>query len=85
MAKKRKAPRRPRRTVAPAIDQNTFEVPVNRLRWHCTPDDLGVTSLDQVQPSTEIIGQDRALKALDFGLGITDRGYNIYVSGVPGT
>jgi lon-related putative ATP-dependent protease len=32
-----------------------------------------------------IVGQDRAVKALHFGLGIKDAGFNIYVGGVPGT
>lgn len=32
-----------------------------------------------------IIGQDRAVKALQFGLGIKADGYNIYVSGIQGT
>jgi lon-related putative ATP-dependent protease len=32
-----------------------------------------------------IIGQDRAVKALKFGLGIKADGYNIYVSGIQGT
>lgn len=37
-------------------------------------------------PSEEIIiGQERALRAIDFGLSIQDRGYNIYLSGTPGT
>ncbi|MDQ1279230.1 MAG: hypothetical protein QG670_490 [Thermoproteota archaeon] len=32
-----------------------------------------------------IIGQDRAVKALKFGLDIKERGFNIYVAGYPGT
>lgn len=32
-----------------------------------------------------IIGQDRAVKAIQFGLGIRADGYNIFVSGAPGT
>ena len=32
-----------------------------------------------------IIGQERAVRAIDFGLAIQDRGYNIYLSGAPGT
>jgi len=32
-----------------------------------------------------IIGQERAVKALKFGLGIKAEGYNIYVSGIHGT
>jgi lon-related putative ATP-dependent protease len=36
-------------------------------------------------PLREIIGQDRAVRALKFGLGIKDQGFNIYVAGFPGT
>ncbi|MBI2778745.1 MAG: AAA family ATPase [Gammaproteobacteria bacterium] len=32
-----------------------------------------------------IIGQERAVRAVDFGLQIKDHGYNIYASGIPGT
>lgn len=32
-----------------------------------------------------IIGQDRALRAIKFGLGIEVKGFNIYASGLPGT
>jgi predicted ATP-dependent protease len=37
------------------------------------------------RPGKAIIGQERAVKALQFGLGYKGRGFNIYVSGVPGT
>ncbi|MFC1672146.1 Lon protease family protein, partial [Planctomycetota bacterium] len=33
----------------------------------------------------DVIGQDRALHALEFGLGCASRGYNIYVAGITGT
>ena len=33
----------------------------------------------------EIIGQGRALKAIEFGLGITNHNYNIFVLGEGGT
>ena len=36
-------------------------------------------------PLREIIGQERAVRALKFGLGIRTRGFNIYVAGFPGT
>ena len=32
-----------------------------------------------------ILGQDRALKAIELGLGIEGEGYNIFVMGAPGT
>jgi predicted ATP-dependent protease len=36
-------------------------------------------------PSSKIIGQDRAVKALQFGLRIRKKGFNIYIAGMPGT
>jgi lon-related putative ATP-dependent protease len=36
-------------------------------------------------PLEEIIGQERAARALRFGLGIKERGFNIYAAGFPGT
>jgi len=38
-----------------------------------------------VEPSREIIGQDRALRALHVGLDMKHYGYNIFVTGMPGT
>jgi lon-related putative ATP-dependent protease len=38
----------------------------------------------ELEPLTEIIGQDRAVKALHFGLDIKEEGFNIYVAGLPG-
>ncbi|MGA9115320.1 MAG: ATP-binding protein [Bacteroidota bacterium] len=62
-----------------------LEVPPERLRWHCLPEKLGIRTTDQVQPAREIIGQDRALRALRLGLEMHHQGYNIFVTGVSGT
>ena len=40
---------------------------------------------DQIHPLDGVVGQERAMKALKTGLGIRDTGFNIYVSGPPGT
>jgi lon-related putative ATP-dependent protease len=40
---------------------------------------------ENVDPCTGIIGQDRALSSVDLGLEIQSRGYNIFVTGSPGT
>ncbi|MDD1663023.1 MAG: AAA family ATPase, partial [Methanomicrobiales archaeon] len=40
---------------------------------------------DTLQPLEEIIGQERALRALTFGLEIREAGFNIYVAGIAGT
>jgi len=37
------------------------------------------------EPSRPLIGQERALKALEFGIGNKRGGFNIYVSGYPGS
>lgn len=42
-------------------------------------------SSKELTPLQEIIGQGRAVRALNFGLNIRDKGFNIYVSGMPGT
>jgi len=39
----------------------------------------------ELAPLEEIIGQERAVRALKFGLGIKEKGFNIYVAGYPGT
>jgi len=39
----------------------------------------------QLSPLQEIIGQERAVRALQFGLKMPYKGFNVYVSGMPGT
>jgi lon-related putative ATP-dependent protease len=61
------------------------EVPVEKLRKICDPTVLDCTTSQETRALETIVGQDRAAKALHFGLGIKDAGFNIYVGGVPGT
>jgi len=49
------------------------------------PEQLPCRITDEMPPLEGIIGQDRAMRALSFGLGIQQAGYHIYVSGIPGT
>jgi lon-related putative ATP-dependent protease len=42
-------------------------------------------STDKLKPTDEIIGQERAQRAMRFGLNIQEKGFNIYVAGMPGT
>ena len=42
-------------------------------------------STEELAPLSGIIGQGRAVKALQFGLRIENKGFNIFVSGMPGT
>ncbi|MBV1735266.1 MAG: AAA family ATPase [Candidatus Desulforudis sp.] len=56
-----------------------------KLRAACNPDELGFMHTDELGPLKGIIGQDRAVKALHFGLEIRNKGFNLYVAGEPGT
>jgi lon-related putative ATP-dependent protease len=61
------------------------EVPINQLRWRCNPDKLKIKTVDDIQTVKNIIGQDRALRALRLGLEIKHTGYNVFVTGFSGT
>lgn len=58
---------------------------IDHLRWRCDPKSLGVKTSDDIKPSREIIGQERALRALRVGLEMKHFGYNIFVTGISGT
>jgi len=62
-----------------------YEVPLEKLRKVCREQDLGFEATDQVQPLVGILGQERALRALRFGLATRREGFHIYVAGPPGT
>ncbi|MBN1352835.1 AAA family ATPase [candidate division KSB1 bacterium] len=62
-----------------------LELSADELRWRCDPhifDDFNEADFDAEHL---IIGQDRALKALRLGLDMKNPGYNIFISGYPGT
>ena len=61
------------------------ELSPEKLRKVFDPKTISCQTTEEISPLTEIIGQDRAVKALKFGLEIKERGFNIYVSGRPGT
>ena len=56
-----------------------------QLRRAFDPTTLACHTSDEMPPLETVIGQQRAVKALQFGLGIRERGFNIYAAGVPGT
>lgn len=60
-------------------------VPTDKLRWNCDPELLGFETTEELPDFTNAIGQKRALRSIDFGLGIDGAGFNLYVSGETGT
>jgi len=71
--------------MAKAKKKQTTEVPVAQLRWHMDPSKLPFKSTDDIEPLTDIIGQERGVEAFRFGMGMTKKGYNIFVTGQPGS
>ena len=61
------------------------ELPPEKLRKICDAKFIRCETTAELVPIREIIGQGRAVRALKFGLGIKDHGFNIYVAGYPGT
>lgn len=60
-------------------------VNVNELSWTCPEQWVPWASSDQVEPAPTIVGQDRAVEAIAFGLGMRGVGYNVFVTGMSGT
>ncbi|MFH0847445.1 MAG: ATP-binding protein [Chloroflexota bacterium] len=61
------------------------ELSPQEVRWVCEPTMFGCDSTRELAPVAGILGQDRALSALELGLNITTPGFNVYVAGAPGT
>jgi lon-related putative ATP-dependent protease len=61
------------------------EVAASELRWHCPAEWIRADSTAQIEPSRGIIGQARAVRALEFGLSVESLGFNVFVTGLTGT
>ncbi|MBI2843654.1 MAG: AAA family ATPase [Armatimonadetes bacterium] len=54
--------------------------------WHrCDPQQFKFETTEEVPPLEGTIGQERAITAVEFGLGIDTHGFNLFVAGRPGT
>jgi Cdc6-like AAA superfamily ATPase len=67
------------------MDFKERELPASDLRHTTDPAEFSFQTTAELKPAEEVIGQARAVKAIEFGLSIKNHGYNIFVSGVPGT
>ena len=61
------------------------ELGAEQLRFYCDEDCLAFSTTATVPPLDGMIGQDRAVKAVEFGLNTKKLGYNIFISGMVGT
>ncbi|MEN6374544.1 MAG: ATP-binding protein [Smithella sp.] len=67
------------------MELKKYEVPVEKLRWECDPKLFEFECTKDLAPLREFVGQDRAIRAVEFGLNMAKTGYNIYVAGLTGT
>jgi len=66
------------------MKNNNLALPLEVLYHACDMSTLTFKTTDDLEESKEIIGQDRALEALNFGVSINHDGYNLFVSGSTG-
>src|SRR2546430_15062119 len=59
------------------------ELSPEKLRLECPPDQVGCETSADLGPVDGTIGQDRALKALKFGVEMKVKVLNVYVAGHP--
>lgn len=50
-----------------------------------SPEQFAFTNTDDLEPFRGVLGQERAVEALQFGVAMPRPGYNVYVMGEPGT
>ncbi|MFY0610970.1 MAG: AAA family ATPase [Hyphomicrobiaceae bacterium] len=58
-------------------------LPVPDLRRRVDPETLGFSSTAELEPAVGLIGQERALKAIEFGVTMDSQDFNIFVLGPP--
>jgi lon-related putative ATP-dependent protease len=62
-----------------------FRLSADELSWRCDPAQFEFETTEELPPLEGTISQDRAVQAIDFGLGIKNDNFNIFVLGEPGT
>jgi lon-related putative ATP-dependent protease len=62
-----------------------YELKAADLRCICDPRVFKFKSTSEIKPLYGVIGQKRAVQAIEFGLNMKSSGYNIFVTGVEGT
>jgi len=65
--------------------QNECRLPVEKLRWTCDPEQFDFATTADLPELVDAVGQERALRSIEFGLGVNDTGFNLYISGQTGT
>ncbi len=62
-----------------------YKLSAGDLKYRCDPQNFPFENTGSVPPLEGMIGQERAVKAMEFGLRIKRAGYNIFMTGFTGT
>ncbi len=60
------------------------ELSYKSLKKYCNPEKLPFETTKELEPINTGIGQERGIKALEFGLNVNIKGYNLYLEGPGG-
>ena len=64
--------------------KNKNELSYKQLKMTCNPEIFKFDTTEKLQSITTGIGQDRGIKALEFGVNVDIKGYNLYIEGPNG-
>lgn len=60
------------------------ELSYKELKKYCNPNTFKFETTDELDGADAVYGQDRGIKALEFGLSVDSKGYNLYLEGPSG-
>lgn len=75
---------RPLAPPPPPVDPSTYALASDALKWRCDLACLGFESVAEFPLSAGIIGQNRAIAALQLAFRIRSKGHNVFVCGPAG-
>jgi len=64
--------------------KNNYELSYKDLKLECNPKIFNFASTAELKPEYAILGQERGIKALEFGLSVDIKGYNLFLEGPTG-
>ena len=67
------------------MSTDDLRVPVEKLSWKCPEDFFEFRTTEELPELEGTIGQERAVRSMDFGLGMVENGFNLYLAGETGT
>ncbi len=65
--------------------KRTNEISYKKLKYTCNPDIFKFETTDDLERNYKGIGQERGIAALEFGLRVDTKGYNLYLEGPTGS